>query len=332
MTLTAEMGTEYVTGALFLFLLTAVIPMIIMMWEDHQHRTRALKNIALSKGVVKLSGHAAITEAVEVLVASWAGSEPHSAEPEMLHAWMLSPKSGDRALLRWMAKFYLAFVRVCPGSVVLGVRGVDGTLSAVAAVVPYLDGLPEMRSQTDMSPLRGPIVGMLVRATRVARARAMLGFGSLPSGAVKQRFDAACAVRASAHRKACPSARPHLHVGLLAVKPATQGTRHASALLKHINTCAEELHCACYLDCSGKRAKDMFTRFGYRTLGDFPLSVGATPTTAKEGFGGVWAMERPLQREQLDAGEYCWDFIHDEPSFLRSKPAHMKSSKEKPNW
>ena len=247
----------------------------------------------------------------------------------MLHAWILAPTRNDarRALLRWMVRFYLAYGRQCPGSVLLGVRSADGTLAAVVSVTPYLEGLPEMRSMTSIGWLRGPIGGKLVTASRSAFAFALAGFGGLSDKAVKQRFQAARAVGREAHCNACPAARPHLHVASLAVKPAVRGCQHASTLLRHINACADELRCACYLECSGERAKAMFARFGYSPLGDSPLKVGAALTAGNEnaaGFADLWAMERKIQRQALKDGEYCWDF-GEHNSFQRNKPSYMKS-------
>ena len=310
----------YVSSMLF-----AVLPAIYLIWEKLNHRVRGLKDIKLPEGVVVLSGRAAIAEAVEVVVAAWAGSEPENAAAEMLHRWMLAPSAAEahRPLLRWMVRFYLAYTQACPGSLVLGVRGADGTLAAVACVVPNLDGLPERRSQTDTDMLRGPVLGGLVQAARYVRARAQLGFSSLADAVVKRRFDDARAVLGKTYRDADMAAHAHLYLGPIAVKPAAQGQKHASKLMRHVNACADALNCACYSECSGARAKNMLTRLGYRPVGGSPLSVTAGKDAADASFGEVWAMERPLDWAALADGKYIWDFV-DVPSMSRSKPAYMQ--------
>ena len=307
--ITMEMTDTYVNAFLIATVLCVLIPLAVMRWEDRTNRVRALKSVELPKGMEFISSRAAFAEAIEVVVAAWSGSEQNSAEPELLHCWMLAPSAavgGNELLLRWMVRFYFGYARLCPGSVVLGVRCSDGTLAAVASVVPYLDGLPELRSQTDFFALRGPILGAIIRAMRLARARR--GLGVLADESVKRRFDAACAVSCTAHQQACGSSRPHLHVGPLAVKPTAQGAKHASALLRHINHCADVLRVACFLECSGKRPRAIFTRFGYTPVGTKPLTVavaqapegaigkgGAGSDAAAGSFDRLWAMERDLQ-------------------------------------
>ena len=316
-----------------------VLPVILMNYEMTSHHDKLLRGLKLNlpAGVVVLTSSNDLAEAVDVVVAALGNGHGHATEKSLVD-WILAPSSNKdhrQGLLRWMVRFQFACATVVHGSVVLGVRLVDGSLAAVACVVPYLDGLPEMRSQTSFLGFRGPVIGGIVRAIRSARAHAMavtLGVGaSLPDDkaiaamdtatstfgkAVERRFHDARAAALQAQRVACASARAHLHVGPIAVNPLQQGHGHAKTLLRHVSRCADAASCACYLECTGEHTKTVFAKFGYQPVeGVSPLTVHAAasaPAVASaedflltagsfEGsrgcssFEGLWPMERPIQ-------------------------------------
>ena len=296
-TVLERVGYVYLTGCVILCVLFMLAPNILLTWHDYKKQTRGLREVKLPSIVVVLSSEAELAEAVEGVTAAWAGSEAHAAKPEMLHQWICGAgkdSSTRRALLRWMVRFHFAYAFACTsGTVCFGVRDNDGTLAAAALVVPYLDGLPEQRSQTNLLEPRGPFFGGFRDLIRYIRA--LLSVGSLPHKAVAKRFNAARKVARKAHRQACRSARPHLHVGPLAVKPAAQGNKHASSLIAHIYACAFELSVGVYLECSSERAKAIFSRYGYRLLGDKPVSV-ADPASPDNVFRELWPMEHDVWR------------------------------------
>ena len=332
-------GYAYLAGCLIVITLLGVIPCGAMWWHGRYKQMHGLRhNVKLPDGVVVLSSSAEIAEAVEVVTAAWAGSDSYAAQPEALHQWICdagrqSSESARRALLRWMVRFHFAYARACPGTVCFGVRSDDGTLAAAALVVPYIDGLPEQRSQVGFFRPRGPFIGSLREAMR--RFRAAVSVGALTDKTVSKRFLETRAVARKAHQRACASARPHLHVGPLAVKPAAQGKKHASTLLAHVYACAFDLSVGLYLECSGERPKAIFTRFGYRPFSDAPFAVGleeeskgagqheheptpATATVMADGdtsssddvFRELWVMEMPVlwaeRKGRAEGAKYVW--------------------------
>lgn len=294
----ASIGPTYAACFLAMAVTCAALPMLLMIWHTRVLHRCALQSSKLGSRLEIISSPSALLEATEVILAAWAGSKPHSAAPEPLHDWIVEHCVGGARTeaLRWMVRFYIAYARICPGGTVFGARAADGTLAAVAVVVPYLDGLPHMRSQTCGPMFRGPFFGGLVCYMRCAWA--LLCSGSASDEIVRSRFRTMRQVADDAHAGNCPSSRPHLHIGPIAVKPAEQGRKYASALMRHISGCADTLACACYVECSDERLKAIFSRFGYRPIGNTSLKVRATQhgqTRDSEIFDGLLCMERPIQ-------------------------------------
>ena len=252
-----------------------------MMWHVRARDRAALRTVKLPPGVVILTASKA---AIELATEAYGQNS--------LHQWILGRECSND-LIGWMVSMCLARAYCVAGSILFGIRGSDGSIVAIASVVPYPDGLPEMRSQTRGFLFRGPWLGGIVRILRSCAALAQvvprLGRGVLLCKGASSRMHLAEAAAHKCHQSVCRSARPHLHVGLVAVKTTEQGKKHASQLLRHITTCADELSLACYASCSGEHEQSVFGHFGFQKAEEACLTATDGPPIT------VWGMERPLK-------------------------------------
>lgn len=298
------MGTKtYAVGVLLAIILMGVLPTLEMI----RHRMVRAR-VALRKAV-HLPADVTIVkseEAVECAAEAYDGTDQQPGD-KWMH-WILgstldSKGEKRRGIIQYILRFFLTLEQNVPGTVIFGVRGSDGVLSAVISVTPYLDGLPEERTQTGGPLLRGPIIGGLTKWLRFIGAMASIyprhGSGAFGDKATSARFRAARKLQGAAHRQACEHSRPHLYVSALAVKPSRQGRGHAAKLLKHVNELADKLGCACYLQCSTEKAKQIAAHHGYRAVGGKPLSPPLEASTGADDQGksaavSLWSMERPI--------------------------------------
>jgi GNAT superfamily N-acetyltransferase len=83
-----------------------------------------------------------------------------------------------------------------------------------------------------------------------------------------------------------PGGEAHLHLVFLGVVPAARGRGHGGALLRRRLERADTEGLPAYLEASSARSRALYTRHGFRDVGD-PIRLPDGPV--------IWAMQRPTQ-------------------------------------
>ena len=305
-------GSTYVAGSLIATTAFLIIPVCLIIRHKHAHAASAVRSVALPAGI-EIVGRVDHAAAIAVAVAAY------SSNP--LFTWIIQDDT-RQWLIAWLVHFYIASsTAAANGTVILAARGDDGSIAAMAVVVPYLYGMPGSAWWSGgVPPILSSTMTWLETMVRLVpkHGRGLLAGGSPAS----LRFKAARTVMAREHVAACYNGRPHLHVALLAVHPAGRDKKLASRLMRHINTCADELGCACYLGCFSDEHRAICTRFGYAVadlenytiqhLPDQPRNPAINPTPVRievkprsvagatdacgsqPSFADFWSMERSL--------------------------------------
>ena len=236
-------------------------------------------------------------EIADVIGQAFAGTE--RCEPEWSMHYVLGPQLRDYndVRRRELATFWMTVPTVQHGHPrrgwVLGVRNpTDGILEAVV-IVRRFEGDP------------GADIWATATSIATLMSGAMLPFydGKLPQvysdsgmrtrigdAQTTRAFDGLFAKMEEMHK--IWADKPHYYVAIMAVEPTSQGTGKCSKLMRAVNRMADAEGVDCYLECSGKRNRAIYKRFGYEEKGVYTVTV-EKEEEGSEPYKELFAMVRP---------------------------------------
>lgn len=222
-------------------------------------------------------------EAARVLGKSFAGTS--TAEPELLFDWCLGPTLADRnepgraATLEWMFGYLL---HSATGAHLLGVRSSSGELQAAALCWLSPGG-------TKGPGFKNYLCGGMSYAFTHKEVPAYMKNRKL----IDKRLTAFDKASNTRHEKHAPG--PHYYVSMLGVDPACQNQRFSSKLIHAVSRMADAKGVPCYLECAGKRVRDIYVHHGYEEQECSTVSIeGDVPHFA--AYEEFFAMVRPAKR------------------------------------
>ena len=89
---------------------------------------------------------------------------------------------------------------------------------------------------------------------------------------------------------------PHYYVSMVGIEPALQGQKLGSKLIRALSTMADSEGLPCYLECSGKKMRDMYVHLGYEEKACETVSV-ERDVAGHAPFEELYAMLRPAQKQ-----------------------------------
>ena len=218
-------------------------------------------------------------EVARVLGKSFAGTS--TAEPDLSFDWCLGPTLADRnepgrsATLEWMFGYLL---HSAVGAHLLGVRSPTGELQAAA--------LCWLSKGGEKGPgFKNYVCGGMSYALKNKEVPAYIKNRKL----IDKRLTAFDKAAKICHAKHAPG--PHYYINLLGVDPAGQQAGLGSKLIRAVSQMADAKGVPCYLECAGKRVRDIYAHHGYEEQQCSTLSIeGDEPGFAMNEF---FAMVRP---------------------------------------
>jgi len=85
---------------------------------------------------------------------------------------------------------------------------------------------------------------------------------------------------------------PHYYVSAVAVEPSLQGTKLGSKLMAAVAAMADADGLPCYLECSGAKARDIYTHLGYEEKAVYTVAIEGDEA-GHAAYGEFCAMVRP---------------------------------------
>ena len=85
-------------------------------------------------------------------------------------------------------------------------------------------------------------------------------------------------------------------VSMVGIDPALQGQKLGSKLIRSLSTMADSEGLPCYLECSGKKMRDMYVHLGYEEKACETVSVDRD-VAGHAPFEEFYAMLRPAQKQ-----------------------------------
>ena len=216
-------------------------------------------------------------EVAQVVGRAFAGTS--TLDPEWVFHWALGPQLPDRGDPQRAAVIeFILHVQMCGmnNMHMFGVKGPDGKLQSV--------------NYGYRSPGGGQI-------SMCAMVKASFSIPAPPAykkmhAKFDKRFSSLDKVMNAANKKHMPG--PHYHTTIVAVDPPSQNNGQGALLMNALFRMADAEGLPCYLECSGKRTRDFYIKYGYVEKECFTVGI-AKDDDGHASFAEFYAMVRPAK-------------------------------------
>ena len=217
-------------------------------------------------------------EMAQVVGRAFAGTA--SNEPEWAFHWALGPQLPDRAdperakVLEYMLGMAIMGY---DNMLQLGVKGAGGELQAV------MFGYRSPGGEKGYSMCAMMMAAMSMPAPAGYKKN---------SAKFDKRLKAVDSVMKASHKKY--GSGPHFYTMMMAVDPPNQGGGLCSLCMRALCQLADAEGLPCYLECSGKRTRDIYAHYGYEEKERYMLAM--PDDKGHEPFTEFYAMVRAAKK------------------------------------